>query len=112
MATISEKSIKDALRNKHIALFFEFLKSQGYEPMYTAAGTLYYLDGERWIKLSAIIPNASEEEATDGYSLAEEYTMKLDEKAEKKAEADRKKAEKIAKDTAKREAKKKKEEAE
>lgn len=112
MATISEKVRKDSLRTKHITAIFDFIQSLGFEPMYTAAGTIYFQDGADWVKISAIIPKASEEEATDGFSLAEEYNMKLDEKAEKKAEADRKKAEKIAKDTAKREAKKKKEDAE
>lgn len=103
-----EKKIKDQVRNEAVAEAFEWLKSLGYEPMYTAAGTLYCLRNGVWVKYGVIIPNASEEEATDGYALAEEYQMKLEAAADRKAKAEKVKAEKIAK----AKAKKKKEEEE
>lgn len=96
-----EKKIKDQIRANETALYVEWLKSRGLEPMYTAAGTIYYeLDGV-WIKNSHIIPNASEEEATDGYSLAEEYQMKQEAAADRKAKAEKKAAEQKAKAAAK-----------
>ena len=65
---------------------------------------------EKWLVLTFKVPNGSRDgDAYDGYSMAEDYKMKLAEK-EAKAKA---KAEKAAKDKAKREAKaKEKEKAE
>ena len=63
---------------------------------------------ERWLVLTFKVPAGSRDgDAYDGYSMAEDYQMKLEEK-EAKAKA---KAEKAAKDKAKREAKKKEAEA-
>lgn len=57
---------------------------------------------ERWLVLTFKVPTGSRDgDAYDGYSMAEDYQMKLEEK-EAKAKA---KAEKAAKDRAKREAK-------
>ena len=57
---------------------------------------------EKWLVLVFKVPTGSRDgDAYDGYSMAEDYKMKLEEKAEK-AKA---KAEKAAKDKAKREAK-------
>ena len=65
---------------------------------------------EKWLVLTFKVPTGSRDgDAYDGYSMAEDYKMKLTEK-EAKAKA---KAEKAAKDKAKREAKvKEKENAE
>lgn len=60
---------------------------------------------EKWLVLTFKVPTGSRDgDAYDGYSMAEDYQMKLAEK-EAKAKA---KAEKAAKDKAKREAKTKK----
>ena len=61
---------------------------------------------EKWLVLTFKVPTGSRDgEAYDGYSMKQDYEMKLQEKAEKvKA-----KAEKAAKDKAKREAKAKSE---
>ena len=59
---------------------------------------------EKWLVLTFKVPTGSREgDAYDGYSMAEDYKMKLEEKAEKA----KVKAEKAAKDRAKREAKSK-----
>ena len=59
---------------------------------------------EKWLVLTFKVPTGSRDgDAYDGYAMAEDYKMKLQEKAEK-AKA---KAEKAAKDKAKREAKSK-----
>ena len=57
---------------------------------------------EKWLVLVFKVPTGSRDgDAYDGYSMAEDYQMKLAEKAEK----EKAKAEKAAKDKAKREAK-------
>ena len=57
---------------------------------------------EKWLVLTFKVPTGSRDgDAYDGYSMAEDYQMKLAEKAEK----EKAKAEKAAKDKAKREAK-------
>ena len=58
---------------------------------------------EKWLVLTFKVPTGSRDgDAYDGYSMAEDYKMKLEEKAEK----EKVKAEKAAKDKAKREVKK------
>ena len=57
---------------------------------------------EKWLVLAFKVPTGSRDgDAYDGYAMAEDYKMKLAEKAEK----EKAKAEKAAKDKAKREAK-------
>ena len=57
---------------------------------------------EKWLVLVFKVPTGSRDgDAYDGYSMAEDYKMKLAEKAEK----EKAKAEKAAKDKSKREAK-------
>ena len=112
MAT-NAKTITDNLRNLYFEKIMDFFKDEK-EVLKTASGTLYILtadeNGEdRWVKISVIIPKADETEGTDGYSLAEEYEMKLAENEEKARIAEEKKAKKIAeaeKKKAEREAKK------
>ena len=97
-----EKKVKDAVRNEATAEMFQWLEGMGYEPMYTAAGTLYYKRNDVWVKCGVIIPNASEEDGTDGYALAEEFQMKQEAAAERQAKAEKAKADKIAKAEAKK----------
>ena len=67
-------------------------------------------DNEKWLVLTFKVPTGSRDgDAYDGYAMAEDYEMKLKEKAEKQAAKDAK----AAADKAKREAKaKEKEKAE
>ena len=59
-------------------------------------------DNEKWLVLTFKVPTGSRDgDAYDGYSMAEDYQMKLKEKAEKQAAKDAK----AAADKAKREAK-------
>ena len=91
---MTQKSVTDALRAQFTADLAEFL-AQKYDcdVCKTATGTLMIpaVDSEgedRWIKFSVIIPkDASEENGTDGYSLAQEYQLKLDAAAERKEKA-------------------------
>ena len=58
---------------------------------------------EKWLVVTFKVPTGSRDgDAYDGYAMAEDYQMKLKEKAEKQAAKDAK----AAKDKAKREAKK------
>ena len=55
---------------------------------------------EDWIVVTVKVPTGANKgtEPYDGYAMAEEYAMKLKEKARKKAETEEKKARKIARD--------------
>ena len=101
---MTQKNITDQLRNRFTADLAEFLAAKyDVDVCRTAAGTLMIpaidTEGEdRWVKFSVIIPkDADEENGTDGYSLAQEYQLKLDAAAARKAENERKSAEKAAK---------------
>ena len=64
---------------------------------------------EKWLVLTFKVPTGSRDgDAYDGYSMKQDYEMKLQERAEKQAAKDAK----AAKDKAKREAAKKKKEGE
>lgn len=104
---MTQKNITDQLRANFTADLAEFL-AQKYDVdvCQTAAGTLMIptVDAageDRWVKFSIIIPKeASEEEGTDGYSLARDYQQKIAEKSAKRAEKEkisREKAEKSKK---------------
>ena len=108
MAT-SQKQITDSLRAIWTADIMAHITSDhNVDVCQTAAGTFMFpvVDAageDRWVKVSVIIPkDASEEDGTDGYSLAQEYNLKR-EAAEERA---RKAAEKAAAAKAKAEARK------
>ena len=101
---MNQKNITDQLRNRFTADLAEFLAAKyDVDVCQTAAGTLMIpaVDGageDRWVKFGVIIPkDANETEGTDGYSLAQEYQLKLDAAAARKEEAARKAAERAAK---------------
>lgn len=93
---MTQKNITDQLRANFTADLTEFL-AQKYDVdvCQTAAGTLMIptVDAageDRWVKFSIIIPKeASEEEGTDGYSLAHDYQQKIAEKSAKRAEKEK-----------------------
>ena len=93
---MTQKNITDQLRATFTTDLADFL-TQKYDTdvCQIAAGTLMIpvVDAageDRWVKFSIIIPKeASEEEGTDGYSLAHDYQQKLNEKAAKRAEKEK-----------------------
>ena len=104
MAT-NQKQITDALRANWTATLKSFIESNfDSDVCQTAAGTFMFptvdeAGEDRWVKVSIIIPkDADEENGTDGYSLAKEYSLKLEAaeerhfKAAQKAEKARAKA--------------------
>ena len=104
---MTQKNITDQLRANFTTDLAIFL-AQKYDVdvCQTAAGTLMIptvdaVGEDRWVKFSIIIPKeASEEEGSDGYSLARDYQQKIAEKSAKRAEKEkisREKAEKSKK---------------
>lgn len=107
----SQKQITDSLRANWTETFKQFIETNfDSDVCQTAAGTIMFptVDAageDRWIKVSIIIPkDASEENGNDGYSLAQEYQLKLnaaDERARKAAEkAEAARAKRAAKEAA------------
>ena len=105
---MTQKNITDQLRARFTADFTEFL-AQKYDVdvCRTAAGTLMIptvddAGEDRWVKISIIIPKeASEEDGTDGYSLAREYELKLQAAADRKERREKEAAARAAKRAAK-----------
>ena len=105
---MTQKNITDQLRARFTADFTEFL-AQKYDVdvCRTAAGTLMIptvddAGEDRWVKISVIIPkDANEEDGTDGYSLAQEYELKLQAAADRKERREKEAAARAAKRAAK-----------
>ena len=105
---MTQKNITDQLRARFTADFTEFL-AQKYDVdvCRTAAGTLMIpavddAGEDRWVKISIIIPkDANEENGTDGYSLAQEYNLKLQAAADRKERREKEAAARAAKRAAK-----------
>lgn len=101
------KVLNDEIKVRFLEGVAEHLTQVGEEVLRTGSNeiALPVLDeegNEKWLVLTFKVPTGSRDgDAYDGYSMAEDYKMKLEEKAEKA----KVKAEKAAKDKAKREAK-------
>lgn len=101
---MTNKETTDKLRNDYTEALAAFLSSNfDTDVCRTAAGTLMLpaVDAngdDRWIKISIIVPKeATEEAGTDGYSLAEEYNLKLEAAAERKLKREKESAAKKSK---------------
>ena len=111
MATISKKSLHDALRAKYIERVSKFLADAGEEVLVTGSNeiALPCVDSEgndEFIVITFKVPTGSRDgDAYDGYSMAEDFKIKSAEKAEKAKIAAEKKAKKIAQDQKMREEK-------
>jgi hypothetical protein len=107
----SEKSLHEGLRRKYLDLVSKFLADKGEEVLVTGTNEIAIpcTDDEKndeFIVITFKVPTGSRDgDAYDGYSMAEDFSMKQKEKAEKAAVAAAKKAEKIARDKAFREQK-------
>ena len=89
---MTQKFIDDQMRTQFLNDLRDFLTAKyDCDVCQTAAGTLMIptidMTGEeRWVKFSVIVPKAADEAAgTDGYGLAQEYQLKLNAAAERKA---------------------------
>lgn len=110
MATV--KTMRENYRNAFILGLKEKLAENCDDVMQIASNAIAFPiileDGETedFIKIVVSIPTGSKDEPFDGYSLAEEYQMKLRENEEKKVAKAKAKAEKIERDKKLREKKK------
>ena len=108
MAKLTRKQLDEEIKVRFLEGVSELLESVGDEVLRVGSNELALpvVDSngeERWLVVTFKVPTGSREgDAYDGYSMKEDYEMKLAEKAAK-AEA---KAAKAEKDKAKREAKK------
>lgn len=110
---MTQKAITDMMRAQFTADLAKFLEQKyGCDVCKTAAGTLMIpcVDSEgadRWLKYSVIVPkDATEEDGTDGYSLAQEYNLKVAAAEQRKKDAAAKAAAAKAKKEAKADARK------
>lgn len=112
MANLTRKQLDEEIKVRFLEGVSEHLENVGEEVLRVGSNELALpvvdADGnERWLVVTFKVPTGSRDgDAYDGYSMAEDYQMKLAEKAAKRAEKDAK----AAKDKAKREAKAKSEE--
>ena len=108
MAKLTRKQLDEEIKVRFLEGVSEHLESVGEEVLRVGSNELALpvVDSngeERWLVVTFKVPTGSRDgDAYDGYSMKEDYEMKLAEKAVK-AEA---KAAKAEKDKAKREAKK------
>ena len=108
----TKKVLHEGIRNKFMSATIKWLEEQGEEVLRTksneiAIPTLDEEGNDEWCVITFKVPTGSRDdgEAYDGYGMAEEYTAKEADKAEKAAKAKAEKEKKIAKDKAQREAK-------
>ena len=111
MAT-NKKALHEEIRNRYMKAVSDFLTANGEEVLRVKSNeiALPCVDSEgndEFIVLTFKVPTGSRDdgEAYDGYALAQEYTAKCADKAEKAKAAAEKKARKIERDKAQRAAK-------
>ena len=109
---VSRKELRNELKTKYVETLIELLGVQGEEVLrvkeHEIALPVTDREGnEDFIKITVAIPTGANKgtEPYDGYEMAEEYQLKLKEKAEKKAKAEEVKAKKIERDKRYREKK-------
>lgn len=106
MAKLTRKQLDEEIKMRFLEGVSEHLSNVGEEVLRVGSNELALpvVDSEgeeRWLVLTFKVPTGSRDgEAYDGYSMKQDYEMKLQEKAEKAEE----KAKKAEKDKAKREA--------
>jgi len=103
---ISNKALNDKLREEYLALLSEFFTTKGEEVLRTNSNEIALPctdseQNEKFIVLTVKVPTGSRDgELYDGYLVADDYKMKLEQKTEtskKKAEEKAKKMERDAK---------------
>lgn len=110
MAT-SKRNLNDKIRADYMARVREYLTQAGEEILVTGSNefAIPCVDAEgneEFLVLTFKVPTGSRDgDPYDGYAVAQEYAMKLAEKAEKAKEAAAKKAKKIERDKKMREEK-------
>lgn len=104
-----KKSLDNAIREKYKTLVSDFLTAQGEEVLVTGSNeiALPCVDGEgndAFIVLTFKVPSGSRDgEPYDGYSMAEDYALRIKAREVEAEEAAKKKAAKIERDKRARE---------
>ncbi len=102
MATISNKALNDKLREHYLNMVMDFLKDEEVMRTGTNEIALPCVDAEgneKFVTITIKVPTGSRDgDPYDGYSMAETYKLKLEEKAEKAKKTAEVKAKKMAKD--------------
>lgn len=107
----SKKQLHEEIRAKFMKTVTDFLVEQGEEVLQTGSQEIAIpcVDSEgndEYMVITFKVPTGSRDgEAYDGYSMAEEYTIKVRQQAEKAEKAKAEKARKAEKDKAMREQK-------
>ena len=108
----TKKALHEAIRQKFMSNVTKWLTENEEEVLVTKSNEIAIpcLDEEgndEWCVITFKVPTGSRDdgEAYDGYGMADEYTAKEADKAEKAAKAKAEKERKIARDKAQREAK-------
>lgn len=110
MAT-SKRLLDDKIRNKYLKMFGDLLTEKGEEVLITGTNEICIpcVDEEgndKFLQIVFKVPKGSRDgEPFDGYSLAEDFEIKQDLKAQKKKEDEEKKKKKIERDKKLREEK-------
>ena len=113
MAT-TQRMANANLRANYANILYEMLVNSGEDVGYVSAGVINFpvVDengNDSWIEITVKVPSGSRDGTPyDGYELREDYVIKQENAAERKAKADAAKAKKIARDEAARAAKAKK----
>ena len=103
MAKATRKVLDEAIKVRFLEGVSEHLENCGEEVLRVGSNELALpvVDdegNERWLVLTFKVPTGSRDgDAYDGYSMAEDYEMKLTEKAQKQAEKEARAAEDKAK---------------
>ena len=111
MAKLTRKQLDDEIKVRFLEGVSEHLENCGEEVLRVGSNEIAIpvLDSnneERWLVLTFKVPTGSRDgDAYDGYSMAEDYAMKVREQAEKAEKAKAEKEKKIARDKAMREQK-------
>ena len=103
--SVSRKVEREILRNDYLQKIIDCLLSQNEQVLRVKSNEIALpvvgCEGnEDFIVITVKVPTGANKgtEPYDGYSMAEEYEMKLKEKAQKKKDAEEKKKRKIARD--------------
>ena len=113
----TEGALKTELRDYYLQKIKDFLITEGEDVCHISGNTINLpavdsYDGERWIEIKVSVPAGARGEEYDGYSLREDYDLKIREQADKKERLAKEKAKKAAEQKVKREALAKKREKE
>lgn len=105
----SNRKLDGELREFYLQKIMEFFTNSGEEVLRTNSNECVFPctdadKNDKWVQIVVKVPTGGRDgEPFDGYSVSEDYSLKLKLKEENKKIAEEKKQKKIAKDKAKRE---------